>query len=70
MFAAPAVMVAPFLLGFGTAATVLTVAIGALLIGLGFAGRGSESSVPALGPRGLRLHARGDGGDRRHSPSV
>ena len=34
MFAAPAIMVAPFLLGFGVAATVVAVLIGVLLFGL------------------------------------
>ena len=34
MVAAPAIMAAPFLLGFGPAATVITVGLGALLLGL------------------------------------
>ncbi len=53
MFAAPAVMVAPFLLGFGTAATVLTVAIGALLMGLALQVEGPSRSVPASAHAGF-----------------
>ena len=53
MFAAPAVMVAPFLLGFGTAATVLTVAIGALLMGLAMKAEGASRSVPASAHAGF-----------------
>ena len=34
MLAAPAIMVAPFLLGFGQAATAIAVVLGALLLGL------------------------------------
>lgn len=46
MFAAPAIMVAPFLLGFGLAATVLAVAIGIALIGLALQADGSGTAVP------------------------
>ena len=34
VFAAPAIMVAPFLLGFGPAATVLAVLLGVVLLGM------------------------------------
>ncbi len=44
--AGPAVMVAPFLLGFGQAATVVTVLIGALLLGLALQIEGPRRSVP------------------------
>jgi hypothetical protein len=47
MIAAPGIMVAPFLLGFGAAATVLTVAIGALLMALALQAEGPSRSVPA-----------------------
>ena len=46
MIAAPAIMVAPFLLGFGAAATVITVALGALLLGLALQVEGPQRSVP------------------------
>jgi hypothetical protein len=44
--AAPAIMAAPFLLGFGPAATVITVALGALLMGLALQLEGPRRSVP------------------------
>ena len=44
--AAPAIMVAPFLLGFGQAATVICVAIGVLLLGLALQIPGPTRSVP------------------------
>jgi hypothetical protein len=46
MFAAPAIMAAPFLLGFGPAATVITVGLGALLLGLALQVEGSERGIP------------------------
>jgi hypothetical protein len=46
MIAAPAIMVAPFLLGFGTGATVATVLIGALLLGLSLQAEAPQRSVP------------------------
>lgn len=53
MFAAPGIMVAPFLLGFGTAATVLTVAIGAVLMGLALQAEGPSRTVPASAHAGF-----------------
>ena len=46
MIAAPAVMAAPFLLGFGVAATVAAVLVGVALLGLALQTEGSERSVP------------------------
>jgi hypothetical protein len=46
MLAAPAIMVAPFLLGFGQAATVASVLLGALLLGLALQVEGPRRSVP------------------------
>ena len=46
MVAAPAIMAAPFLLGFGPAATVITVGLGALLLGLALQVEGSARSIP------------------------
>ncbi len=47
MIAAPAIMAAPFLLGFGPAATVITVGLGALLLGLALQVEGSSGrSIP------------------------
>ena len=46
VIAAPAVMAAPFVLGFGTAATVLTVALGVVLIGLAVQVEGPRRTVP------------------------
>jgi len=46
MFAAPAVMAAPFLLGFGVAATVVAVTIGVLLLGLALQIEAPTRSVP------------------------
>ena len=51
MFAAPAVMVAPFVLGFGPAATVLAVLLGVVLLGLALQLESPTRSVP------LRAHA-------------
>ncbi len=46
MLAAPAIMVAPFLLGFGPAATIATVSVGVLLLGLAIQAEAPEPSVP------------------------
>ena len=46
MVLAPAIMVAPFLLGFGGPATVVSVAIGAALIGLSLQAEGAGRAVP------------------------
>jgi hypothetical protein len=46
VFAAPAIMVAPFLLGFGQAATVVAGTIGALLLGLALQAEGPRRTVP------------------------
>jgi hypothetical protein len=51
MFAAPAIMVAPFLLGFGPAATVLAVSFGVLLLGLALQLESPGRTVP------IRAHA-------------
>lgn len=51
MFAAPAIMAAPFLLGFGPAATVLAVLLGVTLLGLSVQLESPTRSVP------LRAHA-------------
>jgi|SRR5688572_17624993 hypothetical protein len=44
-FAAPAIMAAPFFLGFGPAATVICVLTGALLLGLALQVPGPQRSV-------------------------
>jgi len=44
--AAPAIMAAPFVLGFGQAATVVAVTIGALLLGLALQVEGPRRTVP------------------------
>jgi hypothetical protein len=46
MLAAPAVMVAPFLLDFGQAATIATVLVGVLLLGLAVQTESPQPSVP------------------------
>ena len=46
VIAGPAVMVAPFVFGFGRAATVLSVAFGVLLIGLALQVEGPRRTVP------------------------
>jgi hypothetical protein len=51
MLAAPAIMVAPFLLDFGTAPTVLAVLLGVLLLGLALQLESPNRSVP------IRAHA-------------
>ena len=53
MFAAPAIMVAPFVLGFGPAATALSVAIGVLLLGLSLQADGAASAVPVTAHAGF-----------------
>jgi hypothetical protein len=51
--AAPAIMAAPFLLGFGVAATVITVGVGALLLGLVLQVEGPRRSVPITAHAGF-----------------
>lgn len=46
MVAAPAIMAAPLLLGFGAAATVVVFAIGALLLGLAIQAAGPGRTIP------------------------
>ena len=46
MVAAPAIMAAPFVLGFGQAATVVTVLIGVLLLGLSLQAESPSRTVP------------------------
>ena len=46
MLAAPAIMVAPFALGFGTAATIAAVVVGALLLGLATQADSTRPNVP------------------------
>jgi hypothetical protein len=46
ILAAPAIMAAPFLLDFGQAATVITVTLGALLLGLALQVEGPRRAVP------------------------
>ncbi len=46
MLAAPAIMVAPFLLDFGQTATIISVLIGVLLLGLSLQAEAPEPSVP------------------------
>jgi hypothetical protein len=53
MVAAPAIMAAPFLLGFGPAATVITVGLGAMLIGLALQVEGSERGIPVSAHAGF-----------------
>lgn len=51
--AAPAIMVAPFLLGFGTAAAVLTFALGAVLLGHAVQLESPRRTVPLSAHAGL-----------------
>ncbi len=44
--AAPAVMIIPFVLGFGLAATAISVAVGAILLGLALQADGPGRAVP------------------------
>jgi hypothetical protein len=53
MVAAPAIMAAPFLLGFGAAATVITVGLGALMLGLALQVEGSGSGIPVSAHAGF-----------------
>jgi hypothetical protein len=53
MLAAPAIMAAPFLLGFGPAATVITVGLGALLLGLALQTEASGRSIPLAAHAGF-----------------
>ena len=53
MLAAPAVMAAPFLLGFGVAATVVAVTIGVLLLGLALQIEAPTRSVPLAAHAGF-----------------
>jgi hypothetical protein len=46
MVAAPAIMAAPLLLGFGAPATVVVFAIGALLLGLAIQAAGPGRTIP------------------------
>jgi len=46
MFAAPAIMAAPFVFGFGQTAAIVSVAIGALLLGLALQVPGPQRSIP------------------------
>ena len=46
VFAAPAVMAAPFVLGFGALATAIAVALGALLLTLALQVEGPRRTVP------------------------
>ena len=51
--AAPAIMAAPLLLGFGGAAAVATFAIGALLLGLAIQAAGPRRTIPVSAHAGL-----------------
>ena len=53
MVAAPAIMVAPFLLGLSTAATVVAVSIGALLLGLSLQLEAPSRTVPLTAHAGF-----------------
>jgi hypothetical protein len=53
MVAAPAIMAAPFLLGFGAAATVITVSLGALLLGLALQVEGYGRGIPVSAHAGF-----------------
>lgn len=46
VFAAPAIMVAPFVLGFGPAATVLAVVLGVTLLGLALQLESPSRTIP------------------------
>ena len=62
VLAAPLLIVAPFVLGFGIVAGALSIALGALLIGLAvsiFSGEGESASVSLTAHAGLELAARG-----------
>jgi hypothetical protein len=53
MFAAPAIMVAPFALGFGPAATTLAVLIGVVLLALSLQADGAGTAVPVSAHAGF-----------------
>ena len=53
MVAAPAIMAAPFLLGFGPAATVITVGLGAVLLGLALQVEGAGRGIPVSAHAGF-----------------
>ena len=53
VLAAPAVMAAPFVLGFGAAATMIAVAIGALLLGLALQVESPRRTVPVSAHEGF-----------------
>jgi hypothetical protein len=46
VIAAPVIMAAPFLLGFGQAATIIAVAFGAVLLGLALQIEGPRRTIP------------------------
>ena len=54
MFAAPAIMIAPFVLGFSAGATMVCVAIGALLVAVALQVEGPRRAIP------LSAHAQFD----------
>ena len=51
--AAPAVMAAPFLFGFGQAASVIAFAFGAMLLGLAYQAVGPRRSIPVSAHAGF-----------------
>ena len=53
MFAAPAIMAAPFLLGFGPAATIAAVLVGIALLGLALQTEGPARAVPVAAHAGF-----------------
>ena len=53
MFAAPAIMAAPFLLGFGPAATIAAVLVGVALLGLALQTEGPSRAVPVAAHAGF-----------------
>jgi hypothetical protein len=53
MIAAPAIMIAPFLFGFGVAASVLCVMVGAVLLGLALQTDGSGRVLPLTAHAGF-----------------
>ena len=53
MFAAPAIMAAPFLLGFGPAATIAAVLVGVALLGLALQTEGPARAVQVAAHAGF-----------------
>lgn len=53
VLAAPAIMAAPFVLGFGQTATIIAVTIGALLLGLALQVEGPRRTVPVSAHAGF-----------------